>query len=237
MAFSWRCPFCGRHATIGDRDHSIDSHTFNLDNKYGPQAFQSLVVVCPNSDCREYALIVTLMDQRLIAGKGWTNDPPKRRWRLIPDAELELFPDYVPASVLADYREAALIRELSPKASATLSRRCLQGMIRDFWRIKAGRLVDEIELLEHQIDPLTWNAIDAVRKIGNIGAHMEKDINEIVEVDPQEAGLLIGLIETLIRDWYVGRHERQTRMASIVATANSKKQPKGAEEKPAPVRP
>ena len=31
-----------------------------------------------------------------------------------------------------------------------------------------------------------WQAIDAVRSIGNIGAHMEKDINLIVDVDPEE---------------------------------------------------
>jgi hypothetical protein len=31
------------------------------------------------------------------------------------------------------------------------------------------------------------DAIDHVRKIGNIGAHMEADINVIVEVEPKEA--------------------------------------------------
>ena len=37
----------------------------------------------------------------------------------------------------------------------------------------------------------------AVRKVGNIGAHMEKDINVIVDVDPDEAQHLIGLITFL----------------------------------------
>jgi hypothetical protein len=40
-------------------------------------------------------------------------------------------------------------------------------------------------------------AIDIVRNIGNIGAHMEADINVIVDVDPDEAQTLIELIETL----------------------------------------
>jgi Domain of unknown function (DUF4145) len=30
--------------------------------------------------------------------------------------------------------------------------------------------------LEEKVDPQTWDAIDSVRKIGNIGAHMEADI-------------------------------------------------------------
>jgi hypothetical protein len=65
-------------------------------------------------------------------------------------------------------------------------------------------------------------AIDAIRKIGNIGAHMEKDINLIIDVDPQEAALLIGLIETLIKDWYVVREERKKRLESIVGIAEQK---------------
>ncbi|MGT2429378.1 hypothetical protein ACU4HD_12705 [Cupriavidus basilensis] len=47
---------------------------------------------------------------------------------------------------------------------------------------------------------MTWDSIEAVRKIGNIGARMEKDIDVIVDVEPEEAGLLIGLIESLIDD-------------------------------------
>ena len=101
----------------------------------------------------------------------------------------------------------------------------MQGIIRDFWVAKPGRLVDEIDQIKDKVDPLTWDAIDAVRKLGNIGAHMEKDINVIVDVDPDEAELLIGLIETLLREWYVAREERKARMGSIVAAASAKKAP------------
>jgi hypothetical protein len=132
------------------------------------------------------------------------------------------FPSYIPSPILADYSEACLIVSLSPKASATLARRCLQGMIRDFWGIRKHRLKDEIDALEEKVDPQTWDAIDSVRKIGNIGAHMEADINVIVDVDPDEATLLIGLIETLLADWYVARHNRDERMAKIKAAAEEK---------------
>jgi hypothetical protein len=131
-------------------------------------------------------------------------------------------PSCVPAAITADYTEACLIRDLSPKASATLSRRCLQGMIRDFWKISKARLVDEIKELQSHIDSTTWDAIDAVRSVGNIGAHMEKDINVIVDVEPEEAQLLIGLIELLIKEWYVARHDREQRVAAISALAQQK---------------
>jgi hypothetical protein len=139
-----------------------------------------------------------------------------------PRSFAKQFPDYIPEAIKADYEEACLIRDLSPKASATLSRRCIQGIIRDYWGVKKGRLVDEINDIKEKVDSLTWQAIDSVRSIGNIGAHMEKDINLIVDVEPKEAQLLIGLIEVLLKDWYVARQERKNRLESIINVAKVK---------------
>src|SRR5206468_12920778 len=121
-----------------------------------------------------------------------------------------------------DYKEACLIASLSPKASATLARRCLQGMIRDFWGVKPARLFDEIAAIEDKVDKEAWDAIEAVRKVGNIGAHMETDINVIVDVEPEEAKLLIGLIETLVEEWYIARHDRKSRFGKLVDLAKDK---------------
>jgi hypothetical protein len=96
-------------------------------------------------------------------------------------------------------------------------------MIRNFWGITKSRLKDEIDALEDKVDSETWQAIDAVREIGNIGAHMEKDVNLIVDVDPEEAQLLIGLIETLFENWYIDRNEKQTRNAALKELAEKKK--------------
>ncbi|TBL47989.1 DUF4145 domain-containing protein [Obesumbacterium proteus] len=115
------------------------------------------------------------------------------------------------------------MKDLSPKASATLSRRCLQGMIRSVWEVKPARLVDEIKAIESQIEASMWKAIDAIRNIGNIGAHMENDINIIVDVDPDEAEMLIGLLELLIQEWYVEKHEKKIRIDAITALAAEKK--------------
>ncbi|MCH6484331.1 DUF4145 domain-containing protein [Pseudoxanthomonas sp. LH2527] len=152
-------------------------------------------------------------------------DKELKEWRLYPEGGAKPFPDYIPAAIRADYVEACLISEGSPKAAATLARRCLQGVIRDYWKVKPGRLVDEIDAIKDETDPLTWEAIDAVRRLGNIGAHMEKDINLIVDVDPNEANLMISLVETLLSEWYVGRHEREVRMKAVVAAADAKKAP------------
>ena len=70
---------------------------------------------------------------------------------------------------------------------------------------------------------MTWQAIDDVRQLGNIGAHMEEDINLIVEVDPEEAAVLIQLIETLITEWNLRRHEREQNMLKLRTAAAKKK--------------
>jgi hypothetical protein len=127
-----------------------------------------------------------------------------------------VLPSYVPQAIKDDYTEACLIVEPSPKASATLSRRCLQGMIRGFFGVSKARLVDEIEAIKDKVDPTTWAAIDAVRSIGNIGAHMEKDIDLIVDVEPGEAEELIKLIELLIEDWYVNKHKREAQLKAVL---------------------
>lgn len=185
------------------------------------------MTVCPNNECKEYTLGTRLYKaSKQAQGSQEIIGDPIVRWQLRPQSKAKPFPSFIPQQILDDYREACLVNDLSPKASATLSRRALQGIIRDFWGMTKNRLIDEINELKGKVDQPTWEAIDAVRSIGNIGAHMEKDINLIVDVEPEEAELLIGLIEILLKDWYMARHERQQHLQSIVAVAQAKKQAK-----------
>lgn len=139
-----------------------------------------------------------------------------------PERTIKEYPDYIPAPIREDYREACLIVSLSPKASATISRRCLQGILRDFWKVKPDNLNKEIEQIKDKVDDLTYEAIDAVRKIGNIGAHMEKDINYIIDVDEKEAELLINLLDLLLENWYIENHKREERLKAIKEIADNK---------------
>jgi hypothetical protein len=143
----------------------------------------------------------------------------------MPESSAKTMPSYIPSPIVTDYNEACKIKSLSPKASATLSRRCLQGMIRNFYGISKATLALEINAIQDKVDATTWLAIDAVRNIGNIGAHMEKDINVIIDVEPQEAQVLIGLIELLIKDWYVAKNDREERLKEVIALAAAKKAP------------
>lgn len=226
-SFNWKCPYCNHASTITYSNYSMHTHFFENGNKDGSLGIWSSVTVCPNNECKEYTIEAKLFRVKGTLGSGRELlGKPIMRWQLRPQSKAKPFPSYIPQQILDDYGEACLIKDLSPKASATLSRRALQGTIRDFWNIKKNRLIDEINELKGRIDHSTWEAIDAVRSIGNIGAHMEKDIDLIVDVEPEEAELLIGLIEILLNDWYVARHERQQHLQSIVAVAQAKKQVK-----------
>ena len=78
-----------------------------------------------------------------------------------------------------------------------------------------GRLVDEIKQIEDKISPESLKEINLIRNMGNIGAHMEKDVNLVIDIDPGEARLLIELIESLIKEWYIDKHERKKRTAAL----------------------
>ena len=96
---------------------------------------------------------------------------------------------------------------------------------------KRGKLGAELKWIEDKCDPDTWSGIDAIRSVGNIGAHMEKDVDLIIEVEPNEAELLVELIETLITDWYVGRYKRKARADRAKALSNAKLDQKRAAKK------
>lgn len=174
-AFSWTCPVCNRDTTITDSDTSSGSDSLTIPNKKGSKLIYIRWIVCPNIKCREFTLTVSLHDYLYNKNNGrYVIGNCLNTWRLVPFSYSKVFPDYVPEAIRNDYQEACSIKDLSPKAAATLSRRCLQGMIRDFWKIKKRNLKLEIDTLKNKVDKTTWRAIDSVRSVGNIGSIWKK---------------------------------------------------------------
>jgi hypothetical protein len=231
ILFKWTCPFCDENATILDSNYhrEVDVFAHMIGEKI---ALVNEIIECPNPDCSKYQLTVSLYDtygtsegpMGAMVTKAGAN--LIKKWLLIPPSQAKSFPDYIPEPIVQNYEEACLIKDLSPKASATMSRRCLQGIIRDFWGIIKDNLKNEIEAIKNKCDPLTWEAIDSTRKIGNIGAHFEKDVNLIVDIEPKEAERLINLIEVLFRDWYINKHEKEERLKNIVEISKKKEDKK-----------
>ncbi|MGH9708109.1 MAG: DUF4145 domain-containing protein [Candidatus Acidiferrales bacterium] len=81
------------------------------------------------------------------------------------------------------------MRPLSGKASAALSRRCLQSLLREVAGTKSKDLSDQIEDVLDTLPAFLREQIDAVRIIGNFAAHPQKSktTGEIIDVEPGEA--------------------------------------------------
>jgi Domain of unknown function (DUF4145) len=238
--FNWTCPHCQRAQTVSDsKFHSAEYGLALGDTKHGRIGLKIVAIGCSNPNCKEVAVAVILgTAHQQDHGYSFKLKEEISTHRIRPDSGHKPQPDFIPSLIVQDYIEASRIRDLSPKASATLARRCIQGMIRNFCGISKPSLFKEIEELSlrlvNNVAPAgvtaeTVEAIDHVRKIGNIGAHMEKDIDVIVDVDPGEAQALIDLIELLFEEWYIAKNIRQAKLAKLKAIADEKAEAKKME--------
>jgi hypothetical protein len=115
-------------------------------------------------------------------------------------------PSEVPADIAKDYHEACAIAALSPKASAALSRRCLQSLLRDRGFTHKDLAPAINAAIESNLFPTAVaENLDAIRNIGNFAAHPLKDTNtgEILPVEPEEAEWNLDVLEELFDAAYV----------------------------------
>jgi len=114
-------------------------------------------------------------------------------------------PAEVPADIAEDFKEACLVLRDSPKASAALSRRCLQHLLRTAGGVKPRDLSAEIEQVMPKLPGDLAGALDAIRHIGNFATHPIKSTStgEIVPVDPEEAEWQLDTLEQLFEYYFV----------------------------------
>ena len=210
---TYTCPFCGHAQAYGNSYDIIGNGKYKnsspIPEKYQESSFVIYTFYCSNTKCQRASVTAI-------------NRTTGQQIDIVPRAVIKQWPSYIPEQIRQDYEEACLILESSPKASATLLRRCLQGMIHDYWNIHEKNLNAEITALKDKVTPTQWKALDGLRKIGNIGAHMENDVNLIIDIDTNEAKSLLKLIELLMEKWYVARHDEEELFSNISAIAAEK---------------
>jgi len=128
-------------------------------------------------------------------------------------------PDGVPRHIAEDYEEAALILPDSPKASAALSRRCLQVLLREKGRTNSKDLSGQIDEVLDKLPRPVAEEVDAVRHIGNFSAHATKSqsTGEIVAVEPGEAEWTLDVLDALFDHYYVQPKKRDARREKLEA--------------------
>lgn len=185
------CPHCSTAAKFNWI--STDAICKENEDEIGVQI---LYCLCPN--CEE---IVIYLQGVQISGPYLQNIDADWEKLLYPKQSNSLDSEDIPKKYLEDYEEALKVLSASPKASAALTRRLLQSILRDEYHIKEKSLSQEIEKfinLDGIPSHLTL-AVDAIRHIGNLAAHPTKDksTGEIVAVESGEAEWLIEVVEAL----------------------------------------
>ena len=176
---------------------------------------------CPA--CKKQIIWLGFSEEKM-GGPGVYPGQPfgERRWELVrPKASgRPPVPTEVPEEFAEDYREACLVLADSPKASAALSRRCLQHILRERAQVKSpndlARAIQEV-VDDPKVSTEISESLDIVRNIGNFSVHPNKSQHsgEIVEVEPGEAEWCLEVIEMLFDYYFVRPADIQRRIQTL----------------------
>ncbi len=185
-----KCPHC--QVEIHEYMYQKDVTTDNYENWF--TRYQN----CPS--CKKS--IIYLFSKDKIDATKTLQEPyliyPKTSGRA-------LAPSDVPSNIAEDYNEATLILNYSPKASAALSRKCLQATLREIKSIHPGSLDSEINQAIRLFPSYIGDAMDAIRKMGNFTSYPKKSesVGEIMPVQAGEAEWALEVLELLFDFCYV----------------------------------
>jgi hypothetical protein len=206
-----KCPHC----TTGIHDR-WDQQRMESQQEYLPWFYRS--AVCP--ECKK--LILEVCGRVISTAQGTL----PVAWELLypRKASRGPVPSAVPHAITVDYVEACEVLNISPKASAALSRRCLQNILRSHG-YKAKQLWQEIDLVLAETDTtkaLPTNlrlTIDGIRHFGNFSAHPTEDVStlEIIEVEEGEAEWCLQILEDMFEHFYVRPADARARKAALDA--------------------
>lgn len=160
------------------------------------------------------------VSQQADSARGGGSAPERAsRLQVHPLGKMRPLSADVPAAYAERFQRAVRVAPLAADASAALSRRLLQDLIREELNIKQRDLSSEIqELLDSNRLPSDLaNDVDAIRHVGNFAAHPIKrqSTGQVVDVEVGEAEWLIEVLEELF-DWYFVRPKvRQRRRETL----------------------
>ncbi|MDT7540131.1 MAG: hypothetical protein QOE33_35 [Acidobacteriota bacterium] len=193
-----RCPHCGVSIHLEELGREL-IYRYDKPEKAG-LGIQLTHGFCPQCD----EMIVIIKEGRYVEDVGLGDEVTdiSKEEVVYPKTTLpKVLDQSIPEKLRNDYIESYSVQSLSPKASAAISRRLLQHILREEYKIKKGSLDKEIEEFVHldNIPSHISDAVDALRNVGNFAAHPLKDTNtgEIVDVEIGEAEWLLEVIDAL----------------------------------------
>lgn len=117
----------------------------------------------------------------------------------------------------ADFREAVAVFPKGKQASAALSRRYLQLILKEKGGATKRDLSDQIDEVLPKLPTELAANVDAIRQVGNFAAHPLKSqsTGEIVKVEDGEAEWLLDVLEELFDYYYVAPVQAASKRAAL----------------------
>jgi predicted RNA-binding Zn-ribbon protein involved in translation (DUF1610 family) len=215
-----QCPYCGITFSLEgvDADHAIIRFQSTHGMLFGGEAKKAPSFTVTSHLCPSCGQGVMWLNELERDEDALTNKIIQTSL-LWPKVAAYSVAREIPQTYSAALTEAASILQLSPKASAALSRRALQQLLRDRGGISPSTLFKEIEAIIATgiLPPYLARDIDAIRRIGNVATHPAKDANpaEVVDVDPEEAKWTLSVLDALLQFFFVDEAKSQRRWATL----------------------
>lgn len=192
-----KCPHCNTVVQFATAGITNGQHHIGV----GTESQSLDLAICKCPQCNKIIISATTkLDDKPVEVLLWpqsTGRPP--------------VPEDVPSHIARDYTEAAAVLPISPKASAALSRRCMQAVLKEAGGATKYNLDKQIDELQPTLPSYLRNQLDHVRIIGNFAAHPEKSTatGGIVDVEPIEAEWNLDVLDSLFQHFYVNPAREQ----------------------------
>lgn len=205
-----KCPFC--HVTIHEHWQrggiTVNDSTQSIGLKY---------MACPS--CKNIILELLINSPYPLEGRPRCKYIAAPRFPNLPPSAAE-----VPDVLKVIYTEACATLSVSAKASAALSRRILQTVLKERG-YDNDNLATQIQSVLDEQDarkalPSALHAtVDAIRNFGNFSAHpiTDKTSLQVIDVEPEEAEWCLDIIADLFDHYYVKPALAQKKQAELDA--------------------
>ena len=204
------CPYCGIGINV---DWAEDAMMIPSEQDEEDEGYGQLYGFCP--ECNGYIILVQKGNEYEYSThthRGYLNNVIMQEQVYPKFIYKKNLDPSVPKKYCELFREAESVLNLSPRASATLSRYLLQMILHEELKIKKKNLEEEIKELENysNIPSTLITMLQVMRRVANFGAHPKKSTNsnEIIDVEIGEADIMLDLINELF-DYLFIKPQRQ----------------------------
>lgn len=211
-----QCPYCGIAVAVQWNALSDEDGESVIQRK-ADQGWEFELGFCPReTSCGEFLVRMTTF----VLKNEWEGLEPQTSEVIWPrNVQRVLDPAVDNNEIRKDYEEAAAVLSISPQASAALSRRILQQVLRELGGFEQRNLNAQIEAFRKADDsPARLGAsLHALRTIGNWAAHPTKgkQADAIHRVEPGEAEWVLDLLDEVFDHYFVAPAKERARRDAL----------------------